>query len=67
MKASSSKSNRSELAHSTGTRSASAAKVSGKSGTPAGVSKANITKHAKSGIRQQAAAVPPTTAAKSLA
>jgi hypothetical protein len=66
MKASSSKSNRSELAHSTGTRSASAAKVSGKSGTTAGVSKANTTKHAKSGIRQQAA-VPPTTAATSLA
>ena len=64
-KASSSKSTRSELAHSGGTRSASAAKVSGRSGTPAGASKANTTKHAKSGIRQQAAAVPPATAATS--
>jgi hypothetical protein len=62
-KASSSKSNRSELAHSTGGRSASAATGSGKSGAPAGAGKAKTTKQAKSGIRQQAAAVPRTTAA----
>jgi len=59
----SSKATRSGVVHSTGTRSASTAKVSGKSGA----SKANTTKQAKSGIRQQAAVVPPPTAAKSLA
>jgi len=48
------------------TRSASAAKGSGKSGTPAAAGKVNTTKHAKSGIRQQAA-VPRTTAAASFA
>jgi hypothetical protein len=66
-KASSSKSNRSEVTHASGTRSASAAKGSGKSGTPAAAGKVNTTKHAKSGIRQQAAAVPRTTAPASLA
>jgi len=59
----SSKSTRSEVAHSSGTRSASAAKGSGKGGAPAGASKANTTKHVKSGIRQQAAVVRPPTAA----
>jgi len=62
-KAPSSKATRSEVVHTSGTRSASAAKGSGKGGTPAGASRANTTKHAKSGIRQQAAAVPRTTAA----
>jgi hypothetical protein len=66
-KAPSSKSNRSEVTHASGTRSASAAKGSGKSGTPAAAGKVNTTKHAKSGIRQQAAAVPRTTAPASLA
>jgi hypothetical protein len=66
-KASSSKSNRSEVTHASGTRSASAAKGSGKSGTPAAAGKVNTTKHAKSGIRQQAAAVPRTTVPASLA
>jgi hypothetical protein len=59
----SSKSNRSEVAHTSGTRSASAVKGSGKSGA----SKANTAKQAKSGIRQQAMAVPRTKAAASLA
>ena len=63
----SSKSTRSEVTHISGTRSASAAKGSGKSGTPAAASKVNTTKHAKSGIRQQAAVVPPPTAANSFA
>jgi hypothetical protein len=63
MKASPSKSTRSGMVHSTGTRSASAAKVSGRSGT----SKANATKQVKSGIRQQAAIVPPPVAATLLA
>ena len=58
----SSKSTRSEVTHPSGTRSASVAKGSGKSGTPAAAGKVNTTKHAKSGIRQQAA-VPRTTAA----
>jgi len=58
----SSRSTRSEVAHTSGNRSASAVKGSGKSGTPAAAGKANTTKHAKSGIRQQAAAVPRTTA-----
>ena len=62
-KASSSKATRTAAAHSTGTRSAGAAKVSGKSGAPAGAGKAKTTKQAKSGIRQQAAVVPPPTAA----
>src|SRR4051794_35382533 len=66
-KTSSSKSNRSEIAHTGGTRSASAGKGSGKSGTPAAGSKVNTTKHAKSGIRQQAAVVPPPTAANPFA
>ena len=66
-KAPSSKSTRGEVVHTSGTRSASAAKGSGKSGTPAAASKANTTKHAKSGIRQQAAAVPRTPAAASFA
>ncbi len=66
-KASSSKLTRTAAAHSTGTRSAGAAKMSGKTGAPAGASKANTTKHAKSGIRQQAAVVPPPTAANSFA
>ena len=61
-KAPSSKSTRGEVAHTSGSRSASAAKVSGKSGAPAASGKANTTKHAKSGIRQQAA-VPRATAA----
>jgi len=55
-----------EVAHTSETRSASAAKGSGKSGTPAAAGKVNTTKHAKSGIRQQAA-VPRTTAAASFA
>jgi hypothetical protein len=63
----SSKSTRSEVAHTSGTRSASAAKGASKSGAPAAASKVNITKHAKSGIRHQAAVVPPTTGATSLA
>ena len=63
----SSRSTRSEVAHTSGNRSASAVKGSGKSGTPAAAGKANTTKHAKSGIRQQAAAVPRTTAAASFA
>src|ERR1700757_3875118 len=58
----SSRSTRSEVAHTSGTHSASAAKGSGKSGTPAAAGKVNGTKHAKSSIRQQAAAVPRTTA-----
>jgi hypothetical protein len=62
----SSKSTRTAAARSTG-NSASFAKVSSKSGTPAGASKANGTKHAKSGIRHQAAVVPPPTAATLLA
>jgi hypothetical protein len=53
----SSRSIRGEVAHTSETRSASAAKGSGKSGTPAAAGKVNTTKHAKSGIRQQAAAV----------
>jgi len=65
-KTQSSKSTRTAAARSTGS-SANVAKVSSKSGTPAGASKANGTKHAKSGIRHQAAVVPPTTAATSLA
>ena len=63
----SSKSTRSEVAHTSGTPSASAAKGSGKNGTPAAAGKVNTTKHAKSGIRQQAAAIPRTTAAASFA
>jgi len=63
----SSGSTRSEVAHTSGTRSASAAKGSGRSGTPAAAGKVNTTKHAKSGIRQQAAAVPRTTAPASFA
>jgi len=63
----SSRSTRSEVAHTSGTRSASAAKGSGKSGTPSSAGKVNTTKHAKSGIRQQAKAVPRTTAAASFA
>ena len=63
----SSRSTRSEVAHTSGTRSASAAKGSGKSGTPAAAGKVNTTKHAKSSIRQQAAAVPRTPAAASFA
>jgi len=66
-KAPSSKATRSGVAHSSGDRSAGAAKGSGKSGTPAGAGKPNITKQAKSGIRQQAAVVPPPTAANSFA
>ena len=62
----SSKPTRTTAGHSTG-NSASAAKVSGKSGTPAGTSKANTTKHAKSGIRHQAAVSSPPTAATSFA
>jgi hypothetical protein len=62
-KARSSKATRSEVVHTSGTRSASAAKGSAKSGTPAVASRVNTTKHAKSGIRQQAAVVPPPTAA----
>jgi len=62
----SSKSTRVAAARSTGS-STNVAKVSSKSGTPAGASKANGTKHAKSGIRHQAAVVPPTTAATLLA
>jgi hypothetical protein len=58
MKASPSKSTRSGMVQSSETRSASAAKLSGKSGT----SKANTTKQAKSGIRQQAAASLPPNA-----
>jgi hypothetical protein len=61
----SAKSIRSEVADSSGTRSASAAKGSGKTGTAA-ASKVNTAKHAKSGIRQQAA-VPRTTAPASFA
>jgi len=56
-RAPSSRSIRGEVAHTSETRSASAAKGSGKSGTPAAAGKVNTTKHAKSGIRQQAAAV----------
>ena len=63
----SSKSTRSEVAHTSGTRSASAAKGSGKSGTPAASGRLNTTKHAKSGIRQQAAVSPPPKAAPSFA
>jgi hypothetical protein len=59
----SSRSTRSEVAHSGGTRSASASK----SGTPAAAGKGNTTKHAKSGIRQQAAVSPPPNAAPSFA
>ena len=66
-KAPSSKATRSGVAHSSGDRSAGAAKGSGKSGTPAGAGKPNITRQAKSGIRQQAAVVPPQTAANSFA
>ena len=66
-RAPSSRSIRGEVAHTSGTRSASAAKGSGKSGTPAAAGKVNTTKHAKSGIRQQAAAVPRTIAAASFA
>jgi hypothetical protein len=66
-KAPSSKSTRGEVVHTSGTRSASAAKGSGKSGTPAAAGKVNTTKHAKSSIRQQAAAVPRTPAAASFA
>ena len=62
----SSKSTRSDVANTSGTRSASAAKGSGKSGTPAAAGKGNTTKHAKSGIRQQAA-IPRTTTAASFA
>src|SRR5438105_6759393 len=62
----SSKSTRSDVANTGGTRSASAAKGSGKSGTPAAAGKVNTTKHAKSGIRQQAA-IPRTTAQASFA
>jgi hypothetical protein len=62
-RAPSSRSIRGEVAHTSETRSASAAKGSGKSGTPAAAGKVNTTKHAKSGIRQQAAVVPPPTAA----
>ena len=62
----SSKSTRSDVANTSGTRSASAAKGSGKSGTPAAAGKVNTTKHAKSGIRQQAA-IPRTTAQASFA
>ena len=62
-KGSSSKSTRSGVVRSTGTRSADAAKVSGKGGT----SKANTTKQAKSGIRQQAAVAPPPVAPTSFA
>ena len=63
----SSKSTRSDVANTSGTRSASAAKGSGKSGTPAGSSKANTTRHAKSNMRQQAAISPPPNAATSFA
>jgi hypothetical protein len=66
-RAPSSRSIRGEVAHTSETRSASAAKGSGKSGTPAAAGKVNTTKHAKSGIRQQAAAVPRTIAAASFA
>jgi hypothetical protein len=66
-RAPSSRSIRGEVAHTGETRSASAAKGSGKSGTPAAAGKVNTTKHAKSGIRQQAAAVPRTIAAASFA
>ena len=66
-RAPSSRSIRGEVVHTSGTRSASAAKGSGKSGTPAAAGKVNTTKHAKSGIRQQAAAVPRTIAAASFA
>jgi len=65
-RAPSSRSIRGEVAHTSETRSASAAKGSGKSGTPAAAGKVNTTKHAKSGIRQQAA-VPRTTTAASFA
>jgi hypothetical protein len=63
-KAASSKSTRTVAAHSTahpatpGSWSASATKSAGKSGTQAGASKTNTTKHAKSGTRQHASAVP---------
>ena len=66
-RAPSSRSIRGEVAHTSETRSASAAKGSGKSGTPAAAGKVNTTKHAKSGIRQQAAAVPRTIAPPSFA
>jgi hypothetical protein len=59
----SSKSNRTAAAHGSGkqtnggSQTASAAKA-GKSGTQAGASKANSTKHARSGNRQHAAVIP---------
>jgi len=62
-KSPSSKSIRSEGAHTSGIRSATAARASGKSGTPAAVGKVNTTKQARSGIRQQAAVFRATAAA----
>ena len=66
-KASSSTSSRSGVSRSAGTRSAGAAKASGKSRTPAGASKTSSTKRGKPAIGQQAAVVPPATAAMSFA
>jgi len=62
VKASSSKLTPTAAARSTGSSAGA-----GKSGMPAGASKANTTKHAKSSIRHQAAVVPPRTAATSFA
>jgi hypothetical protein len=61
-KSPSSKSIRGEGAHPSGVRSASAARASGKSGTPAAAGKVNTTKQARSGIRQQAAVFRATAA-----
>ncbi len=63
-KATASKTTRTAALHTTakntnaGSRSASTEKAVGKSGAPVGVSKTNTTRHAKTGTRQHAAAMP---------
>src|ERR1700730_9928237 len=63
----SSKSTRSEVTHISGTRSASAAKGSGKSGTPAAAGRATTQKNRKPAFRHKRARAPPPPAAASFA